>query len=219
MLKINRKEKEADTNKVAIVITILILLGGFIFSYNYIEEKKNLAYSNIYETEDNSIKEQKPKEEKNLAPTVEENVKEVPKKTFSYNYIGYLEVPKIRLKRGFVSIDSKYNNVDKNIYIVATSSYPDLDGGNFIIAGHSGTAWNAFFNNLHEVGVGDKVYVTYNNVKYTYSINNIYEQNKTGKIAIYRDQTKTTLTLITCTNNKDDKQTVYIAYLEDKQNI
>ena len=35
--------------------------------------------------------------------------------------------------------------------------------------------------------------VTYQNKKYTYKIVNIYEQEKTGKIAIYRDMNKTCL--------------------------
>ena len=49
--------------------------------------------------------------------------------------------------------------------------------------------------------------------KYTYRIVNIYTQPKTGKLAIYRDYSKTTLTLITCTNNDSTTQTIYISEL------
>ena len=52
-----------------------------------------------------------------------------------------------------------------------------------------------------------------NNKKYTYKIVNIYTQPKVGNIAIYRDYSKTTLTLITCTNNDSTTQTIYIAEL------
>ena len=49
---------------------------------------------------------------------------------------------------------------------------------------------------------------------YTYKITNIYTQPKVGKIAIYRNYDKTTLTLITCTNHDSTTQTIYIAELE-----
>ena len=55
--------------------------------------------------------------------------------------------------------------------------------------------------------------MSYKGKKYTYKIVNIYTQPKVGNIAIYRDYSKTTLTLITCTNNDSTTQTVYIAEL------
>ena len=50
-------------------------------------------------------------------------------------------------------------------------------------------------------------------MKYVYKIVNIYEVEKDGTVAIYRNYDKTTLTLITCTKNNDASQTVYIAEL------
>ena len=48
------------------------------------------------------------------------------------------------------------------------------------------------------------------NIKYSYKIVDIYEVEKDGTVAIYRDYSKSVLTLITCTRNSDTKQTVYI---------
>ena len=90
---------------------------------------------------------------------------------------------------------------------------PDVDKGNLIIAGHSGTGWKAFFNDLYQLVEGDQAIVTYQNKRYTYQITNIYKEKKTGTIAIKRDYNKTSLTLVTCTNNDDTTQTVYIAEL------
>ena len=42
--------------------------------------------------------------------------------------------------------------------------------GNLIIAGHSGTGWKAFFNDLYKLGIGDDINVTYNNQNYTYKM-------------------------------------------------
>ena len=133
------------------------------------------------------------------------------------SYIGYLNIPKINLTKGFVDINSADNTVEKNIMVVEGSDYPNVDKGNFIIAGHSGTGWKAFFNDLRKLTEGDTAKVTYKGVTYTYQIVNIYTQPKTGKLAIYRNYDKTTLTLITCTNNDSTTQTIYIAELINKE--
>ena len=134
--------------------------------------------------------------------------------TYTDDYIGYLIIPKINLQKGFVDRRSTENDVEKNIMIVEGSNYPDVERGNFIIAGHSGTGWKAFFNDLYQLTTGDVAYVTYKGKRYTYTITNIYTQQKTGKIAIYRNYDKTTLTLVTCTNNDNTTQTIYIAELQ-----
>ena len=97
--------------------------------------------------------------------------------------------------------------------MASNSTYPDIENGNLIIAGHSGTGYKAFFKNLYKLGISDIARVEYNGRVYTYQITKIYEQKKTGRLAIYRDEQKTTLTLITCTKDSDDKQTIYILEL------
>ena len=113
-----------------------------------------------------------------------------------------------------MDIKAPDNDVEKNILVVDGSSYPDVDKGNLIIAGHSGTGWKAFFNDLYKLEVGDVANVEYKNKKYTYKITKIYKQKKSGTIAIYRNYKKTTLTLVTCTNNDPNSQTIYIAELQ-----
>lgn len=167
--------------------------------------------------------EQNPEEAEELVELTSEQTPEVVDKTDNSEettnnyYVGMLEIPKINLKQGFAAFGSPYNNIDKNVTILPTSVYPNVELGNFILAGHSGQGSLAFFNELYRLKNGDKAIVYYKNVKYTYEIVNIYEQEKTGVISVYRDYTKNTLTLVTCTNNKKDKQTVYIANLVSKE--
>ena len=186
-------EKRISPSVVAIVGAVLTLIGGFFISYNYIQAKKVYAYDYMA----NVFYESNEKEEV-ASQIVEEqegeNEEEEESDTYTDEYIGYLTIPKINLNKGFVDKRKK---------------------GNFIIAGHSGTGWKAFFNELYRLNIGDEAYVTYKGKKYTYKITNIYKQPKTGKIAIYRNYDKTTLTLITCTNNDDTTQTVYIAELDN----
>lgn len=194
----------------AFIGALLLIVGGFFISYNYIQSKKIVAYdymSNVFYNGQeivNIIEE----EQGNMPIEEEEEEGEV-----TNDYIGYLTIPKINLTKGFLDKRSTENNVDKNILVVNGSNYPNVERGNFIIAGHSGTGWNSFFNDLYKLNIDDIAQVTYKNKKYTYKIVNIYKQPKVGKLAIYRDYSKTTLTLITCTNYESTTQTIYIAEL------
>lgn len=126
-------------------------------------------------------------------------------------YIGTLEIPKINVKKGFVDPSSKYNDISYNVTIIETSVFPDVENGAFILAAHSGSGPLAYFKDLYKLKVGDKAYISYKGVKYTYKIVKIYKQKKQGYVTIYRDVNKTTLALITCTKGDKKSQTVYIA--------
>lgn len=134
-----------------------------------------------------------------------------------YNYIGRIEIPRINLVKGFVSKDSRDNNVNKNVAIMNPSDYPDVPNGNFILASHNGNGWNSYFRNLHKLHVGDVAHIYYHGLKYNYKIVNIYKVKKTGKVMVYRNPDVTTLTLITCTKGDKKTQTVFICELVDVQ--
>ena len=214
---LNKKQKKRiSPSGTAAIGALIILIGGFFLSYNYIQSMKIYAYDNmanaLYTEDENGeaaivVQEEKKEEEKgsNEQTEVTNYVQE--------RYVGYLNIPKIGFSKGFFAQESSQNDVEKNIYIVKGSAYPDVERGNFIIAAHSGTGWKAFFNDLYKLEKEDQVVVDYNGKKYTYSIKKIYKQEKTGTIAIYRDYSKTTLTLVTCTNNDSKTQTIYIAEL------
>ena len=131
-----------------------------------------------------------------------------PKKNISYIYIGQLSIPKIRFKRGFVKKESKYNNIEYNVTIANEADYPDVKNGNFILMAHSGDAPISFFEQLYKLELGDIATVSYNAKAYYYRLVKTYQVEKTGKIAIYRDYNKKTLTLITCTHDDLTKQSV-----------
>ena len=207
------KNKRISPSETAFIGAIITLIGGSYISYNYIESQKIMAYDymanafydgnqvTVAENENNQTEEKK----EGLSGEI------------TNDYIGYLNIPKINLTKGFLDNRSSENDVEKNILVVEGSNYPDVDKGNFILAGHSGTGWKAFFNDLYKLSAGDTAKITYKDKTYTYQITNIYKQPKTGKLAIYRNYDKTTLTLITCTNNDSTTQTIYIAELINKE--
>ena len=206
--KLNKQKERISPEMIAVIATVSILLGGFFLSYNYIQSKKVVAFdyiANIFYNENQEIIVQDGEHQEEE----EEELGEV-----TNDYIGYLSIPKINLKKGFLDKRSSENDVEKNILVVEGSNYPDKDKGNLMLAGHSGTGWKAFFNDLYKLNKGDIAVVTYKGKTYTYKIVNIYTQPKVGKIAIYRNYDKTTLTLITCTNHDSTTQTIYIAELQ-----
>ena len=116
-------------------------------------------------------------------------------------------------RKGLVSKNSKYNNIEYNVTIHELSSRPDEINGNAILMAHSGTAYISYFNNLKYLNINDHIYLDYNNKTYNYKITNIYDVEKTGSLNIKRNNNKSTITLITCRDNSN-KQIVIIGEIE-----
>ena len=221
-------------NKIVVLLgVILFVCGIFLLLNNYFNEKIDYAYSymnnlllqkeneeELYELEEEVVNNIESTSSSLENETInEEKKEEVYVDPYLNYYVGYIEIPSINLNKGFTNIDSEHNTVSKNVEVVKGSAYPDIENGNFILAAHSGNSYLAYFKNLYKLQNGDMAYITYKSKRYTYKIVNIYEQDKTGKVAIYRDLNKSCLTLITCTKDKKDKQTIYILELDNVVNI
>lgn len=229
-------------NKKRLIITIgtiCCVLGLYLISYNYLNEKVDKAYSNInleilslneeiknlddesqvdnnnnplYEEIDESNQEEQDNKVENSKVNIKNESNKNNNKQQNY-YVAKIKIPKINLEKGLVDINSKYNTVSKNIQIIKGSSFPNVEESNLILASHAGTNSVSYFKNLYKLSKDDKCYIIYKGKTYVYNIVNIYYQEKDGTIAIYRDYSKTTLTLVTCTKNSKTKQTVYVAEL------
>lgn len=214
------KRKQPRTSTVLLFALIIFLLGIYLISYNYLVGKKQKIYSSmnllLFEDEkpkDLNVEVESSANESTIPDDEENNVS----KKVSYNYVGTIEISKIKLKRGFLDISSPYNNVDRNVTVIQQSSFPNVENGNFILAAHSGNCSICYFDKLYKLSIGDKALVYYKNYKYSYKIVDIYNVPKTGEVEIKRDPGKTVLTLITCTHNSDTEQTVYIFELVKKE--
>ena len=214
-----------------LIFSILILIIGLtIFCSEYFSLKKievfdymNELYYEIDKKVDNDIDneiatlDEEIKNEENNGETLSNTSYKFDELNNTSIYIGYLSIPDINLKKGFTTIDSKYNTVSKNIQILSRSDYPDKENGNVIFAAHSGNSSVSYFNKLYLLNNGARVYIEYNNIVYTYEIINIYTVNKTGQVEIKRNKNKNTITLITCTKDNSTTQTVYIGELINKE--
>ena len=210
---------------------IFIMLGIFVLLHDWIVEKReqvfsamNLELTELLEeeklaqgnTEDNSSSEGTEPVTDATDSVENTEVSEQQSETSSdyETYAGILEISKIGLQKGFYQKESSLNNVKFNIKILDSSSYPDEEQGNVIIIGHSGNYSNSYFGNLYQLVIGDTASISYQGKKYTYKIVNIYTDTKDGTVTIYRDETKSCLTLITCTKDDETTQTIYILELE-----
>lgn len=117
--------------------------------------------------------------------------------------VATLMIPSISLEQDLYSKGDKRNNIDERLVFLESSSTPEIEKGNVIIAGHSGYGEIAYFKNLYKLKLGDKIYLTYLQKKYTYQIVDMYKVPKTGKVEVIRDSNKKTITLITCYGNKE----------------
>jgi len=215
MLKKNNNYKDT-----IILGVILITFGITLLSNNYIKTKREEAFNDMNlmlldslvtkEINEEDIVENSITEEENNAVQTEQDNNITENKTDFEPYIGILKIPKINLERGFYDKGSSLNNVDRNILFHSNSSYPDEANGNVILASHSGTSSISYFKKLYQLEKDDLAYITYKGNTYTYKVINIYYEEKDGNVAIYRDKSKTILTLITCTKDDSTKQTVYI---------
>ena len=215
----NNSFKHIRKSQLLLIGSFLVFIGIITLSYNHLVFLKDQVFANMkiamldlenVPNDDLQGEVDIPEVENVSDGTVyQQNEKEI-----DYSrYAGVLEIPKISLKRGFYNTDSKYNNIEHNVSMITGSSMPDVPNGNLMLMAHSGDAYISFFAYLYRLKIGDSAYVTYQGNKYRYQIVNIYTVPKTGKVAIYRNYNKTTLTLITCTKNDDTTQTIYIAEL------
>ena len=125
-------------------------------------------------------------------------------------YIGYLSVPDVDIKRGFVNINSKYNSVGYNVMLIEGSKMPDQDKGNLILAAHRGNSSVSFFDKLYKLKDNARAYITYQGKVYEYELRNSYLEPKDGELTIRRNPNVNTLTLINCTRNDKTTQTIFI---------
>lgn len=208
-------------DKKIIISIIIVIIGLIILCSEYFNSKKIAVYdymNELYYTKEN-IETEEIIEENNKEEDSEEN-----NTSYKFNikedeniYIGYLSIPDINLKKGFTKKESKYNTISKNIQILSASDYPDKENGNVIFAAHSGNSSVSYFNKLYLLNKDSLVYVTYNNVTYTYKITDIYTVKKNGEIEIKSNKNKSNITLITCTKNDNTTQTVYLGELISKE--
>lgn len=200
------------SNRTIVVIAFVAIIGGLLLiSADYLKGKKEQAYQKISISLFSEINDQT---QDNTPQNIEQTEEEYVPTPNPNGYLGILTIDKINLQQGFFDKDNENNNVSKNLTFLSPSNYPDEKNGNVILVAHSGTTHIAYFKNLYKLKEGDTAKIEYKGHLYTYKIDNIYNETKDGNVTIYRDTTKQTLTMITCTKNDNTKQTIYIAYLE-----
>lgn len=196
---------------------LFILFGLILISYNYFATIK----SNLFNHQNIRLMEQQIVITEALQDLSEEDfnntnvdLDDLMEKDNKDRYIGYLEVPEVNIKRGFVSLNSKYNSVGYNVMLIEGSTMPDVKNGNLILAAHRGNSPVSFFENLYKISDHGNAYITYNGKVYKYKLVSRYTDPKDGTLTITRNADTSVLTLITCTRNDKKTQTIFIFELE-----
>ncbi len=179
-----------------ILMIAISLFGSYHIYYYFLDKNNNDLIRDYY-----------------ISNTIEEPVKVVKtiNKEEKEEYLGILKIPKINLKEGFYNINSKNNNINKSIMILKESVLPSGNGSIIYLTAHSGTGYLAFFKDLNKLNINDIIYLDIENNSYQYIVNDIYEVDKNGKIAVNHNINENYLVLTTC--SKNNKQLVITSKL------
>ena len=192
--------------KILIIIIIIIILGITSVIYNYSNAVIEDTLIEEY-LEDTTMLTNSTTKKKTTKHTIKNTII---RSTTKVNYLMILHIPKINIKKGIYNKNDKNNNVDKNIQILDSSSMPDEDKGNVILASHNGNTKVSYFKDLEKLDINDLSYIYYKGIKYTYKVYKKEIVDKVGSINISKDKNSSNLILISCKNGTNDKQIVYV---------
>ena len=193
--------------KIFLFMGISFIVISVVLSFNIYYN--NLKLKNI---EKKGIENYIIKSTENISEESEKVIKENTIKR-NVNYYALLEIPKINLKKGLYEKSSYMNNVNRSVYILKESVFPnEREISNIYLASHSGNSKVSYFKNLYKVNINDYIYLFFNGNKYIYEVYDKYEIDKKGLLHINKTD-KSNITLITCKVGTD-KQYVFNAELK-----
>jgi LPXTG-site transpeptidase (sortase) family protein len=111
------------------------------------------------------------------------------------DYIGYIEIPDLNIKREIVLGINEKNLLS---HITLDDSINTLESNHIILAGHS---VENLFGNLHKAKLNQTIYIHTNNKTISYFINEIFIVNK-NEIDVLESGD---LVLITCMNDNNKR--------------
>lgn len=203
---IKSKIRKIDKSKIIVFCSFSIILLSLFFIINNLYSKYKVKENN-----DTQIQEYFEIQETEIVEEIKTNNKQN-NNYIKENYFAILEIPKINLFRGFYSINSKLNKVNKNIQILKESTMPNVNNSNLILVAHSGNSKVSFFKNLYKLSINDTAIIYYKKNTYNYNLIYTYEIDKNGTFTITQNYSDT-LILITC-KPKTNKQIVYVFKLK-----
>lgn len=95
----------------------------------------------------------------------------------------------------------------KGIVMFSEYGRPDIEGSNTIIGAHSGYGSNAYFNLLSKVDVGNEIILYYDNKKYIYLVEKVYEINEKDTSPLNKNE-YSKLTIMTCKMGDSSKRII-----------
>ena len=131
-----------------------------------------------------------------------------------YDYYQYsdvfavLGIPSIGFRKPIYYYDSDNNDVDRNIMLLKES---DAKRNLYLLAGHSGSGDNAYFNLINNIDIGDIIYIDVYHERLVYEVYDIFYVIKNGYISFSLDNDL--LYLITCSLVYQNQQLVIVSRL------
>ncbi len=121
-------------------------------------------------------------------------------------YLGYIEIPKYKIKRLIKKGTDKKNLDDGYIGLLDNTA---IDKGNTVLAGHN---INKIFKVLHQIEKNDQVIITTYSNKYVYYVTQKREIS-VDDFSYFENTDEKLLTLITCTDDNNKRLMVRLKLL------
>ena len=213
-----------------IILIIGIFLMTFPISYSLLKDLSGISQIYKYQSEVLNMTNDQITEKYQKLQDYNNRVKYIFKADVSINkldklakkdVIGYINIPKINVYLPIFTGSSKEELEIGVGHLENTSMPTGQKGTHCVLAGHTGIRRTKIFDDIHNLNIGDKFYITILNKKLEYRVDNIQVVNPDDTSAIQLDNNKDLVTLVTCTPRGQNTQRLLVRGIgeEHKNNI
>ena len=172
-------------NKILFTLGLVLVLGSVSLNI-YTKYKQEQAKNNFTQ----KLKENKKEDNENTETSLGDG-------------IALIDIPSVNISSVIVSGVGK-EQIRHYIGHFEDTAMPG-ENGNFCIAGHSSTVYNNVFNDLKNIKLNDEIKITTSDGEFTYLVSEIFETEPTNVGVLNQDNDLKEMTIVTCTNNGEDR--------------
>ncbi len=121
-----------------------------------------------------------------------------------------IKIPSINLEKIVYTGDGRGLELENYNLVTAANDMKYEYGGNYIICGHNSKLYGHSLSRIHEVEIGDAIFIYHNKNRYEYTVHSI-EYHNMHQISSYLQQSEEKeLTILSCSKNRDKEEYIII---------
>lgn len=116
-------------------------------------------------------------------------------------YDCIIKIPDINLEKFVYTGIQREKHLENYELITACSDMEYSNGGNYIICGHASRLYGHSLNRLHELEIGDKIYIEDNDFNDEYHITCVTYEDRNKTKDYYTQTSQNIITIVSCAKN------------------